>query len=147
MTPKPKVGFAIITIIAVASTGAAANDVHARPFWGSVSGPVTFIDIGVCNDSTGAEWQTMWMGTGNLTHLGRTEVQGAHCSTPDGAFAVGGGATLTAANGDEIVLTYTATTVHPDMDGGLVVQESDSSSPEGADVSTASRASCRPWCV
>ncbi len=123
MRTQLKVGFVVITALAVATVGSAGNDLHARPFWGSVSGPVTFVDNGVCNDITGATWQTMWAATGNLTHLGRTEVQGAHCSTPDGAFAVGGEATLTAANGDEVSLTYTGTTVYFSMEEGLVVQE------------------------
>jgi hypothetical protein len=57
-----------------------------------------------------------------MSHLGRTELSTAHCSTLDGSAAVAGEATFTVANGDQLRATYTAVTVAPPP---LIVQEID----------------------
>lgn len=93
-----------------------------RPFWGNLAGEATFPESEACSEVTGAPWQTLSVTEGKMTHLGRTALSTAHCSTPDGSFAVGGVATFTAANGDQVWATYTATTV---AGPPLIVQEAD----------------------
>ena len=66
-----------------------------------------------CLPVTNAPWQTVSNLSGNLTHMGRSEYFSTHCSTLDGTSLVNGVATLVAANGDEIWLTYTAELISP----------------------------------
>ena len=93
-----------------------------RPFWGNLAGEVTFPGSEACSGVTGVPFQTVSTTEGKMTHLGRTVAIFTHCSTADGSAAVGGEGTLTAANGDQVWVTYTAITVAPPP---LIVQEAD----------------------
>jgi hypothetical protein len=113
-------------VFAVAPAVGMADNPNLRPFKGSSTGEVTFPESDVCLDVTGAPWQTLSSSEGQLTHLGRTQLSTAHCSTLDGSAAVNGEATFTAANGDVLWATYTAVTVAwPEPPAMLIVQESD----------------------
>ena len=120
----------IAAIVSLAITAAPAfadgNQPHPRPFWGNLTGEATFPYSDACLAVTGAPWQTLTAAEGRMTHLGRTRLSTAHCSTLDGNAAVQGTATFTAANGDEVWVTFTSSTVvwpaPPDM---LIVQDGD----------------------
>lgn len=87
---------------------------HPRPFMGTMSGDALFdFESDACLSVTGAPWQTISSMEGELTHMGRSQYHSMHCSTLDGASLVNGNATLVAANGDEIWLTYTASLISP----------------------------------
>ena len=111
----------ILVILIAASISTAANP-NFRPFKGSAAGEATFPESEACLDLTGAFWQTLSVSEGRMSHLGRMALTTSHCSTLDGSAAVGGEATFTAANGDELWATYTAVTVAPPP---LIVQETD----------------------
>lgn len=70
---------------------------------------------------TGAPcFTTFGSGSGTMSHMGRTRLDSAHC-TPEGLEPVTGKATLTAANGDELVLVYTGPIDgYMDLDAGEV---------------------------
>ena len=91
----------------------AGNNPAERPFWGEFSGVANFPFNGVCELLTGAPFQTVGDLRGKMTHLGKTEFYTAHCAANGGMYALFGSATMVAANGDEVTLTYTATTVAP----------------------------------
>jgi len=97
-----------------ATVVSAGDNPYPRPFFGSMTGEGTFdFTSGACLDVTGAPWQSISSLVGNLTHLGLSEYHSTHCSTLDGFHLVGGEATLVAANGDEIWLTYSGELISP----------------------------------
>lgn len=112
---------ALVLVFAVTSAVSTAANPKLRPFKGSFSGEATFPFSDACLDITGAPFQTLTASEGKMTHMGRTQLSTSHCSTIDGSAAVGGEATFTAANGDEIWATYTAVTM---AGPPLIVQES-----------------------
>lgn len=97
---------------------AAAQKQQLRPFWGSMSGDVTFGNPGVCQFQP---VQTLSNVKGQLTHLGSATLTSAHCASGDGSLALDGHATFTAADGDEIFATYTGHMVTPPPP--LIVEE------------------------
>ena len=101
--------------LSLATTSAIAKDKnpHPRPFSGSVIGQAEFPENGNCLDVTGAWWQTLSVAVGELTHMGRSEYFSSHCSTVDGSALAGGEATIVAANGDELWIAYSGTTIAP----------------------------------
>jgi hypothetical protein len=110
-----------LALVTAASVSTATNP-NFRPFKGSSAGEATFPESEACLDVTGSFWQTLSVSEGRMSHLGRMTLTTSHCSTLDGSAAVGGEATFTAANGDELWATYTAVTVAPPP---LIIQESD----------------------
>lgn len=98
------VALLITGVVAPANAGPAA-----RPFSGNVHGMVSFVPVGpvVCppTDLFLGVLQTRSKATGTATHLGRTTFETQHC-TPLGDQITGGTETLTAANGDQIFVTY-----------------------------------------
>lgn len=117
---------AVCVMLATPAAFSGDHSPHLRPFKGSTAGEATFPESDVCLDVTGAYWQTVSFVEGQLTHLGRTQISLAHCSTLDGSAAVNGEATFMAANGDELWATYAATTVAwPEPPLMLIVQESE----------------------
>jgi len=100
----------LLVIISATVVGNGDNP-QTRPFMGSMNGEAIFdfdFDSSPCLSVTGAPWQTVSSMEGKLTHLGRSEYYSTHCSTLDGTQLVNGEATLVAANGDEVWLSYTA---------------------------------------
>ena len=117
-----RVVIALALVLAATSVLAGENP-NPRPFWGHFEGEVTFPASDACLGITGAPYQTVSIVEGNMTHLGRTDLITIHCSTLDGSAAVDGHGILTSANGDEVWVIYTATTVIPPPP--LIVQEAD----------------------
>ncbi len=111
----------MVLVLVATSTVSLAKNPKLRPFKGTFAGEATFPMNGACLDLTGAPWQTLSETEGRMSHLGRTHLSTSHCSTFDGMAAVNGVATFTAANGDEVWATYTATTIAPPP---LIVQQS-----------------------
>lgn len=117
---------ALALVLAVTPAVSTADNPKPRPIKMSTAGEATFPLSDVCLDVTGAFWQTLSSSEGQLTHLGRTQLSTAHCSTLEGSAAVNGQATFTAANGDELWATYTGTTVAwPEPPAMLLVQETE----------------------
>lgn len=110
-----------LVLVTTASVATAANP-NYRPFKGGTAGEVTFPGSEACLGVTGASWQTLSVTEGRISHLGTMNLTTSHCSTLDGSAAVGGVATFTAANGDQLFATYTAVTVAPPP---LIIQEAD----------------------
>ena len=106
----------ILLVLALAITSASVfgknPNPHPRPFWGSFEGVATFEFTDVCL-GYGTPFQTLSDAEGHMTHMGRTMLSTSHCATNEGAFAVDGWAYFTAANGDQVIASYTAATVVP----------------------------------
>lgn len=118
------ISFLLVLLVASFSVTAVGNgdNPKPRPFKGSMSGEATFdFASGACGDVTGAPWQTLSYLTGDLSHLGESEWFTSHCTTLDGTQLVNGEATLVAANGDEIWMTYTAELISPFIVPGVLV--------------------------
>ena len=110
--------FALLALVTVtAHAQKPQQKKELRPFWGSVLGEVTWGNPGVCPDQP---VQTLSNANGN-TLLGNTTFAGSHCASSDGSRALGGVAVFTAANGDQIHVTYTSKTVTPPPP--LIVQQ------------------------
>ncbi len=90
-------------ILALAGPAAAGNT--DRPFAGSASGDVVWVeggDFADCTDTPG--WGAQYTIRGHASHLGRVTIVGSHCASE----APSGAATMTAANGDELDIEYQA---------------------------------------
>jgi hypothetical protein len=110
-----------MVLVLAATSVLAGENPNPRPFWGSFEGEVTFPLSNDCLDVTGVPFQTVSSDVeGKMTHLGHTDLSTTHCTMPDGSAAVGGQATFTAANGDEVWANYFAITVQPPP---IIVQE------------------------
>lgn len=109
--------FVMALALVIASTSVIAkkkdHNPHARPFWGSFKGAVTFPLSDACLDITGVPFQTLSSVKGKMTHMGKTKLFTMHCATPDGGAALNGHATFKAANGDEVWASYFAATIQP----------------------------------
>lgn len=93
----------------VPAAAATRNTSHPQPISGTTSGPDTYASPSTCPE--GAAWRFNSTGTGRLTHLGKVTVTNTHCTfLADFSFS-GGEMTITAANGDELLMTYSGTFV------------------------------------
>ena len=99
------IGLAILAAMATAAATAAQSQAQLVPFWGHTAGEVYYGNPGAC---TTQPLQTLSTSQGEVTHLGKSTLTTAHCASRDGSLALGGQATFTAANGDQIFATYTA---------------------------------------
>lgn len=94
----------VLAAMALAAPATASST--DRPFRGSTSGDVVFVeggDYAECDEGypgLGAEYA--WHG--EASHLGRVQVIGSHCASE----AAAGTATMIAANGDGVSLAYEA---------------------------------------
>lgn len=117
----------IIVILAVCALTLAALATAAvarssdRPFKGSLEGSVLFVPDENCTNN---EWllRTDSIATGNVSHLGKTEMTSHHC-TPAAADVEGGKMTLVSANGDEVYIDYAGVAPAPDPATGLITAE------------------------
>jgi hypothetical protein len=102
----------VVTVLSLSLMLAAPTsaDHPARPFSGYASGYATFVDnatdpitLEPCQfwDATG----TFGYASGTASHLGRFEWANVHCA-PAADEAITGRLTLTAANGDDLLLQY-----------------------------------------
>lgn len=112
------VGLAFFLGLFVIAATAAAQKKQLRPFWGSMSGEVTFGNPGLCQFQP---VQTLSHVGGQVTHLGNATLTSAHCASADGTLALDGQVTFTGANGDELYGTYTGHMVTPPPP--LIVEE------------------------
>jgi len=107
----------LLTLVLVctgATVVSAGDNLTPRPFMGSMSGEaVADYDSGACLDLTGAPHETISHMAGTLTHLGWAEYHSSHCLNPLTFGLEYGEATLVAANGDEIWLSYSADLISP----------------------------------
>ena len=91
-------------------------DPGSRPFRGSVSGEASFVPVSLTMCPAGGVFfgglQTVSSASGMVSHLGRTAMASRHC-TPSGDAITGGSMTLTAANGDQVDITYTGVAPFP----------------------------------
>lgn len=116
----------LVACFSVTAAGEGGNP-HSRLLMGSLSGDASWVMDGKC-DAVNGDPQNGIPGltslgsmTGEVSHFGRTTYESSHCSTPDGQNLLLGEATLTAANGDEVWLSYTAELVSPfEIPGTLV---------------------------
>lgn len=90
-----------------------------KPFWGHLSGSATFTETDDCLEISGQSFRTVAAAAGEVTPLGSTTCRSAHCATGDGR-ALSGTMTLTAGDGDEVHLTYSAVTIEPEP---VIVQQ------------------------
>ena len=90
-----------------------------RPFWGHLSRSATIPKTDVCLETSGLPFQTIATSAGEINPIGQTTCRSTHCATNDGR-ALNGTMTLTAEDGDELHLTYSAGTVEPEP---LTVQQ------------------------
>jgi hypothetical protein len=90
-----------------------------RPFWGHLSCSAAFPKTDDCLEISGQPFQTIATATGEVTPLGRTTCRSNHCATENGR-ALNGTMTLTAGDGNEVHLTYSAVTIEPEP---LIVQQ------------------------
>jgi len=111
--------FIFALLIFVSAPLLAGDNPTERPFWGTFSGVANFLPTDACVDISPV--QTIADAVGKMTHLGKSVLSTSHCTTEDG-HAVLGQATMTAANADEVWLTYNAETVFPPP---LIIQEID----------------------
>ena len=91
--------------VAVATADTGGTD---RPFTGTLAGSATFPLDSTCPFTGRRTWSAA---SGTASHLGRVTMVSTHCTPP--ANAIAGQMTLTAANGDELHMTYTGTCSAP----------------------------------
>lgn len=109
-------------------TAGAGTSATVRPLQGVTVGVTTFTDDSGCP----LGFRTAAVTSGNVTHLGQTEVENSHCflgvDEETGEGLLGGGImTFAAANGDELRGSYTGTAVPamPETTGDVVVARVD----------------------
>lgn len=114
--PALAVAVASMLVFAVA----AGADPASRPFKGSVSGAVTFVNDTNCPAlfPDGPTLRTNWAATGTASHLGKISMSGTHCS----GVVFAGDMTLVAANGDKVFAHYESVgpPVFPPAEVGVV---------------------------
>jgi uncharacterized membrane protein len=101
---------AIVLVLALVTPAAAADPM--RPFKGSGTTADSISGPGDCPE--GASWRYQSSGTSTFSHLGETWVHVSHCTTMTGPTAGSfgpGTITLTAHNGDKLVLRHWGTFV------------------------------------
>jgi hypothetical protein len=92
----------LMTLAMLVPAAAGSSD---RPFKGVIVGGGTAVPDATCPLGI----RTVMWGTGEVAHLGLTEMTASHCSPDWGAPILGGVQTFVAANGDKLEMTYTAT--------------------------------------
>jgi hypothetical protein len=97
------------------------SEPELRPFWGHVVGSAAFPQSEACLEVSGQPFQTVATAEGEIAPLGRTTFHATHCVTEEGR-ALDGRLTLTAEDGDELFLTYSAAMIEPQP---LMVQKSE----------------------
>jgi hypothetical protein len=102
---------ALLLVVGGASTAVATHGQPERelPIWGAVVGPDEEPDMAATGCSAGGAdllWRFTSSGYGQVSHLGRVEYDFTHCTRVDNSIREGV-LTLTAANGDLLVLSYT----------------------------------------
>ena len=117
--------FTIVLALAIISMPAAMADSDSRPFAGSASGVVTFPMGTECQNYGGANVRTDSDATGTASHLGRTVLDGAHCTPEMGVDTIAGEITLIAANGDKVYLDYAGVNGPPDPVTLILISEVD----------------------
>ncbi len=117
--------FAIVLTLAVMSMPSAMADAGSRPFAGSASGTVTFPLGTECENYGGLNVRTDSDATGRALHLGRTVLDGQHCTPEMGVNTIAGELTLIAANGDKVYLDYAGVNGPPDPVTLILVSEVD----------------------
>lgn len=102
MFSRMSVGAVAAMLVAglVAPVGAPAVAAEMRPFTGRASGEVTFVP----SESCPLGLRTVTEAVGQARHLGRMSLSSGHCAA-FGPFGPGT-MTLTAANGDRVLLEY-----------------------------------------
>ncbi|UWZ82303.1 hypothetical protein [Occallatibacter riparius] len=114
----------LASIVLPAASGAMAqvtmsqHQAQPRPFWGTMTGEVTFVMSSECSTQP---VQTVSTNEGRVSHLGNSTLTTAHCASSDGTQAIDGHAIFTGANGADINATYTAHTVAASAQ--VIVQE------------------------
>ncbi|MDH3731686.1 MAG: hypothetical protein OES13_11295 [Acidimicrobiia bacterium] len=102
------VGAAIALLMLIVVPATAAKKGTDRPFKADLVGEVEFAFFTDCGSPAPPKVSTeSW---GNATHMGRVKATWEHCAGGlDGSGITNGHLTMEAANGDQIVLTYTDT--------------------------------------
>ena len=106
----------VAAVLLLISIPAASAKSDARPIKGVMSGELLFVGDSSCP----LRLTTESVATGNISHLGRTEMDAGHC-TPTGPLAEGGEMTLTAANGDQVFIEYEGLAAPLNEDGIIIV--------------------------
>lgn len=101
---------AAIGLLGLAPTATASPTTsHPQPISGTTSGADTYASPATCPE--GATWRFINSSTGWVSHLGRVTATNTHCTfASDGVFS-GGETTITAANGDDLFMTYSGSFV------------------------------------
>ncbi len=117
-------GVFLATVFIVGCNGKTPVSPSATPGIAASTAPER-VPVPLVGEGSGQSWQgseicaagtsqahpvTLTAVTGNFTHLGLTKMASRHCyvsRNPDGSLVYMGTAVLTAANGDEVHLTYT----------------------------------------
>lgn len=101
---------ALLAVVGLSPAAGASGSGQEGPFKGVVSGEVEFLPATDCLTWGLATTMTDVPGVGS--HLGRMTMSSRHCSPAGDDFGPGT-MTFTAANGDEILATYTGTAPFP----------------------------------
>lgn len=113
----------MVLVVAMMSIPAASAKSSSRPFKGSASGVVTFPMGTECENYGGANVRTDSDAIGRASHMGRTIVDGQHCTPEPGVDTIEGTMTLIAANGDKVFLEYAGVNGPPDPVTWILVSE------------------------
>ena len=114
----------LAAIVLPAASGAMAQatmsqrQVQLRPFWGTMTGEVSFVLSSECSTQP---VQTVSTNEGKVNHLGKSTLATTHCASSDGTQALDGHALFSGANGAEVNATYTSHTVAASEQ--MIVQE------------------------
>ena len=110
--PESLEGRNLLSTVVAAPAAEVQPAVDYVPMKGTVDGTAT-LGAGTFDQNTGiVSVPVSYTGTGNISHLGRVTVTGSHTTKIlppyyNTSEVTGGMATITAANGDTLVLTYT----------------------------------------
>lgn len=117
---RPVFGISVLVAVLLVMMALPAGAKSYRPFKGTMSGnEVSFgpVPANRCPEMAEAQLEVSWVasftGFGYATHLGRFEATAAHCSNEATGIYMDGRLTMTAANGDVLVGTYTNGTSDP----------------------------------
>ena len=113
---RSTLALAVSLLLVMGLAASASADPGSRPFKGSVSGAVTFVEVStsVCPPG-GLFWgglRTESSAAGTASHLGRTVMTSQHC-TPVGDLITGGTMTLVSASGDAVYIEYAGSAPFP----------------------------------
>ncbi len=125
---KTTLALAVALLLSMAIALPASADSGARPFNGSLSGAVVFTPVSadVCPAGGGNAGllATVSSAAGTVSHLGRTEMSGFHC-TPSGDAFGPGTMTLVSASGDKVFIEYTGSAPFPGPGTTVIVAHTD----------------------